>query len=297
MCSRASRRCATCRALKPPSANAGTSTWAPSTQLLHHRRDVPRRLVLSATHLATKNGRDPRRIAPVVFLFPLRLPLSRGRGFKVRDLIQRALRARLKDSVSSKILLDSRPNPDPFPSGRGKRTGRSWLLRDSHNPLLSVLESPLLANRLVTALRLDPLHFPLARRLALRLATTAAILPVSFLSRRPTLSAGTISIARMIPSPPDRVVIIGSSFNARCTTRRSRGGIGSSRTLVLALGLLAHRQRHPCNCWRRRARYDSVSSEIGAASLIRRARIRFTRYSSASSVCPCARSESPIRRP
>ena len=33
----ASRRCATCRACKLPSANAGTSTWARSTRLLHDR--------------------------------------------------------------------------------------------------------------------------------------------------------------------------------------------------------------------------------------------------------------------
>ncbi len=106
-------------------------------------------------------------------------------------------------------------------------------------------------------------------------------------SRRP-LSVGTISIERSTPSPTERVVIIGSSLNARCTTRRSRGGIGSSRTgLCSRLAFSPIESAIRCNCWRRRARYDSVSSEIGAASLIRRARIRLTMYSSASSVCPC----------
>src|ERR1700733_9733374 len=77
------------------------------------------------------------------------------------------------------------PHPNPPPKwGEG--------ILHLHNPLLPVLESTLLANRLIPALGLDPLYFPLPLALRRRLliaprpAPPPARLPVSARLRTPS---------------------------------------------------------------------------------------------------------------
>src|SRR5580704_18564436 len=53
------------------------------------------------------------------------------------------------------------------PCRRKRETHRGFHIKcDSDDPLLPVLESPLLADRFITPLRLDPLNFALVRRIA-----------------------------------------------------------------------------------------------------------------------------------
>src|ERR1700683_4983150 len=125
------------------------------------------------------------------------------------------------------------------------------LLPYLHDPLLPVLESTLLAQRFIAALRFDPLYFPLALplrlALAIRLATTPALLalPIAAWLRTPSIGRHYLDRAHCAVAGRarrDHRIVLQRQMDHAAVARRHRL---QPHRLMLALGFLAHRQRHP----------------------------------------------------